>query len=256
MSTGIILLAHGSRDPRAQRTVHALAALVADRLAATPVRVAFLELAEPDLRTAIRELAGTGVERIRVVPLLFAPGVHVRHDVPAAVAATAQELPGTLVELAPPLVDPVRDPAGADLLLAGLERRMRTGVRAALGPSGLVLVAAGSSDAAARNVVHRLADRWGLRRGLPAAAAFATGPGERPEEAIRRVSAAAGDARRIALGSLFVADGTLPARAADSAARAGVTSPPVLGVVTELVELVVRRAAARPLATSSAGHTR
>jgi sirohydrochlorin cobaltochelatase len=97
---GLLLFAHGARDPNWARPFHA----VADRVRAlrpdAEVRLAFLELMSPDLATAGAELAAAGCRTITVVPLFLGAGGHVRKDLPALTAALEAAHPGLHVTLA------------------------------------------------------------------------------------------------------------------------------------------------------------
>ncbi|MGI8953762.1 MAG: sirohydrochlorin chelatase, partial [Nocardioidaceae bacterium] len=105
---------------------------------------------------------------------------------------------------------------------------------------GLVLAAAGSSDTLANAAVARAARAWGARHHLPTIAAFASAAPPATGEAVRALRA---DGRRhIAMGSLFLAPGFLPDRAAELALEAGavaVAAP--LGVDEELVRTMLAR---------------
>ncbi len=103
MTAGVILFAHGSRDPLWRRPLEAVAARMAARTPATPVRCAYLELTEPDLPAAAAELAGLGLAAVRIVPMFLGAGRHVREDLPALVADLRQRHPGVQWELRPPV---------------------------------------------------------------------------------------------------------------------------------------------------------
>lgn len=79
---GIVLFAHGSRDERWRAPVEAVARRVAILDPAARVVCAYLELVEPDLRTAAAGLIAGGVDAIRVVPLFLGMGKHAREDLP------------------------------------------------------------------------------------------------------------------------------------------------------------------------------
>ena len=81
-TTGIVLLAHGSRDARWREPVEAVARRMRERDDAAPVSCASLELAKPDLCTAATDLIASGARSIRVVPLFLGMGKHVREDLP------------------------------------------------------------------------------------------------------------------------------------------------------------------------------
>jgi sirohydrochlorin cobaltochelatase len=92
LKPGLILLGHGSREPRWAEPFERLAARVRAR-AAAEVRVAYLELNTPDLATAADELLGGGARSIHIVPVFLGEGGHVRRDLPVMVEALRQRHP-------------------------------------------------------------------------------------------------------------------------------------------------------------------
>jgi sirohydrochlorin cobaltochelatase len=89
MTTGLVLFAHGARDPRWREPFDRLLSLVSERHPG-PVMCAFLEFMAPDLPAACRRLAAAGAARIVVVPLFLGTGGHLRQDLPALLAAAGQ----------------------------------------------------------------------------------------------------------------------------------------------------------------------
>src|SRR5215831_7041888 len=87
MRRGLILFAHGARDPGWAEPFETLAARVRALAPDTPVRLAFLELMTPDLGAAAAELIASGAQSIRIVPIFLGPGGHLRRDLPQRVAA-------------------------------------------------------------------------------------------------------------------------------------------------------------------------
>lgn len=83
MTRGILLFAHGARDPRWAEPFEAVAARVRASNATLRVQLAFLEFMSPALREAGDTLAAAGCERVDVVPLFLGAGGHVRKDLPA-----------------------------------------------------------------------------------------------------------------------------------------------------------------------------
>jgi sirohydrochlorin cobaltochelatase len=83
--TGIVLFAHGSRDARWREPIEAVAATIARREPGVRVACAYLELVEPDLASAVDQMAATGVKSIRLVPLFLGMGKHLREDLPGLV---------------------------------------------------------------------------------------------------------------------------------------------------------------------------
>jgi len=231
----LVALAHGSRDPRSAATIRALAGLVADMRPDLRVEPAFLELASPSHVEVIDRLASEGVEEIVVVPLLLTRAYHAQVDVPTVVEAAVRRNPGLRVRASDVLgVQPT--------FIDVLDKRLRTALADARVREldGLVLAAAGSSDTLANAAVARAARAWGARHHLPTIAAFASAAPPATGEAVRALRA---DGRRhIAMGSLFLAPGFLPDRAAELALEAGavaVAAP--LGVDEELVRTMLAR---------------
>jgi sirohydrochlorin cobaltochelatase len=121
MARGLILFAHGARDPGWAQPFEALAARVRELAPDTPVRLAFLELMQPDLDAAAADLIATGVDALRIVPIFFGQGGHLRRDLPERVDALRAKHPGTTFDCAPPAGedDAVVD-AIADFCVRGL----------------------------------------------------------------------------------------------------------------------------------------
>ena len=92
VSTAIIVFAHGSAVPEANREVARLAEEVS-RQAQCPARYAFLELAQPNLPTAVAEAVAAGARRIVVIPYFLTMGVHVRQDLPRLLAEQQSRFP-------------------------------------------------------------------------------------------------------------------------------------------------------------------
>jgi len=96
--TGLSLYVHGARDPRWAEPFQRLRDKVARRFAG-PVAIAFLEHGVPDLSQAARELAARGVECIRIVPMFFGRGGHLREDFPRRLAAAREAAPSLRFEV-------------------------------------------------------------------------------------------------------------------------------------------------------------
>ncbi|HYF20921.1 MAG TPA: CbiX/SirB N-terminal domain-containing protein, partial [Ramlibacter sp.] len=62
--TAIVLFGHGSRDPAWRRPMDAVADRIAQLAPGTMVVCAFLELQQPDLPTAMAQLAAAGTGRV------------------------------------------------------------------------------------------------------------------------------------------------------------------------------------------------
>ncbi|MEO8060674.1 MAG: CbiX/SirB N-terminal domain-containing protein [Burkholderiales bacterium] len=82
MQRGLILFAHGARDPRWSLPFEAVAKRVRDRDPQLEVQLAFLEFMAPAIVDAGQTLAQAGCTRVDVVPLFLGAGGHVRKDLP------------------------------------------------------------------------------------------------------------------------------------------------------------------------------
>jgi sirohydrochlorin cobaltochelatase len=100
---GLILFAHGSRDPRWAQPFEAVAQRVRLLQPQRPVALAFLELMQPSLQGAVDALASQGVREITVLPLFLGTGGHVRQDLPRLINEIAQARPGLTMYLQPPV---------------------------------------------------------------------------------------------------------------------------------------------------------
>ncbi len=100
---GIILFAHGSSVEEANRGVHDLAREVERAGPYQHVRAAFLELAQPDLSTAIREAVESGMRRVIVIPYFLTMGIHLRRDLPNLMKPEKQKYRDVEIEVAQPL---------------------------------------------------------------------------------------------------------------------------------------------------------
>ncbi|MYW05572.1 cobalamin biosynthesis protein CbiX [Streptomyces sp. SID3343] len=226
----MLLLAHGSIDPRAQETTRALARAV-ELSRAGRVEVAYLRHARPTARRMLRTLADAGHGPVVVVPLLLTHAFHARVDLPRALCDPPAQ---------PPIVTSVLgdSPAAPD-------RRLVTALRRRLAELGVefdavALASAGSSDEGACTSVRAMASALGADLGLPCLAGFASTASPTPGEAVEQLRRAG--ARRIAVASYCFAPGRLFRLAAESSTAAGVVgiSEP-LGDAPELVGLVLER---------------
>jgi sirohydrochlorin cobaltochelatase len=99
MKRGLVLFAHGARDPRWAAPFEAIAAAVRERAPQVPVRLAFLELMEPDLGAAVGALVAEGCTAIDVLPLFLGTGGHLRRDLPPLVGAAQARHGGVSIAL-------------------------------------------------------------------------------------------------------------------------------------------------------------
>ena len=103
MTRGLILFAHGARDPRWAEPFERLRGKIQRARPELPVALAYLELMTPDLDTAVDQMVASGCRQLRVVPVFLGQGGHVRRDVPELIERAAARHAGLAIELASPL---------------------------------------------------------------------------------------------------------------------------------------------------------
>lgn len=98
---GIVLLAHGSRDPLWRLPIEAVAAQISVHQPDILVRCAYLELCAPSLPEAAADLIASGARQLRVFPLFLGVGKHAREDLPLLIEQIKASHPEVLIELLP-----------------------------------------------------------------------------------------------------------------------------------------------------------
>ena len=98
---GIVLLAHGSRDPLWHRPVQSVARAIQQHAPGLPLECAYIEISQPDLNEAVERLMHAGVEAIRVIPLFLGVGRHAREDIPRLIANLTEQYPQVQFDLRP-----------------------------------------------------------------------------------------------------------------------------------------------------------
>ncbi|MFD8782189.1 sirohydrochlorin chelatase [Kitasatospora sp. NPDC059599] len=236
--SALLLIAHGSRDPRHAATVAALVEEVRARRPGVEVATAYLDHCAPRIPQVVGRLTDAVA-----VPLLLNRAFHAKHDIPAALRAAGSRLP-------------VADVLGpSPLLLAALDRRLAGAGLDVSSPAvrartGVVLAAAGSSDPAADAATRAVAAEWRRTRGWAAVeVAYASAAGPRVPDALAALRAVG--AERTAVSPYLLAPGLLPDRIAAAADGADVLAD-VLGAAPELAALLLERHDEARLAERSA----
>ncbi|MER5767210.1 CbiX/SirB N-terminal domain-containing protein [Streptomyces sp. NPDC001985] len=231
----LLVVAHGSRDPRHAATVHALVRRAGELRPGLRMETAFLEFDTPSVPEALERLAAAGGGRADVValPLLLTRAFHAKSDLPGVLGEASARLPGLRVRQARVL-------GPSPLLLAAVERRLReAGVRRSdRGSTGLVLAAAGSTDPEAIAAIAAMARELRRTGWCSVRPAFASASLPRTEDAVR--SLRQDGCARVAVAPYVIAPGRLPDRIAEGARGADVLAG-VLGPSPELARLLLER---------------
>ncbi len=81
--TGILLLSHGSRLPDGEEVIKAYKEMYAEEFPEMPVEYGFMEIRKPGIQETIKKLvAENDLEKIIVVPVFVAHGLHTKRDIP------------------------------------------------------------------------------------------------------------------------------------------------------------------------------
>ncbi|WP_411115854.1 sirohydrochlorin chelatase [Streptomyces sp. 058-1L] len=222
----LLVVAHGSRDPQALRTVLALLDRVRDLRPGLDVRLGHIELNRPLLPDTLDGLRGADAV---LVPLLLGRGHHVKHDLPAAAAAA----PAVRTRVAAPL-------GPHPLLVEALYGRL---VEAGWDPAdqgsrsaAVVLAAAGSRDPDSAQDTRRTARMLAERLGVPVVPAYASAATPTVPAALRAL--AARGRHRTFVASYFTAPGRFASAAAGAAPR---TAALPLGAHPAMARLLLHR---------------
>ncbi|MFE4668021.1 sirohydrochlorin chelatase [Streptomyces sp. NPDC056716] len=226
----LLVIAHGSRDPRHAATVHALVERVRSLRPGLRVETGFLDFNIPSVRGVLRSLAAEGVRDVVALPLLLTRAFHAKADIPAVLREAP---PGLRIRQAEVL-------GPSPLLLSALERRL---YEAGLTPAdkastGVVLASAGSTDPEAIAVIESIAREWWRSGWYAVRPAFASARLPRTEDAVARLRALG--CARVAVAPYVLAPGFLPDRIARGAAGAEVLAD-VLGDSVEVARVVLGR---------------
>lgn len=245
MAPVLLLVAHGSRDPRHASTVHALSERVRSLRPGLRVETGFLDRplprggtpGAPGVQQVIGRLDAEGRREVVALPLLLTRAFHAKADIPAILREAAARHPGVRVRQAGVL-------GPSPLLIDALERRL-TEAGVALGPgdrssTGVVLASAGSTDPEAIAVIAEIAREWRRTGWCAVRPAFASASLPRTEDAVRALRAEG--VERIAVAPYVLAPGFLPDRIARGAREAGADwLAPELGAAPEVARLLLRR---------------
>ena len=79
----LLVVAHGSRDPRHAATVHALVRRVRAMRPGLSVETGFLDFNLPSVQGVLESLAAEGERDVVALPLLLTRAFHAKADIPA-----------------------------------------------------------------------------------------------------------------------------------------------------------------------------
>lgn len=99
MKNFLILVAHGSKDPRWQKTFEDLK----NRVSNKNIKLSYMEFVKPSLMDMVTECVNDDAEIIKILPLFMAGGGHVDRDIPIQVNEAKVKYPNLKIETLKPI---------------------------------------------------------------------------------------------------------------------------------------------------------
>ena len=96
---GIVLFAHGSREPGWARPFEEIRERVRAARPECPIELAYLDLMVPTLEQAIAAVSAQGAPAVTVFPLFLAQGGHLKQDLPRLLDAIRASHPHVPIAL-------------------------------------------------------------------------------------------------------------------------------------------------------------
>jgi sirohydrochlorin cobaltochelatase len=103
MPRALVLFAHGARNDEWAQPFRRLVAELGERLPGERIVLAFLELMPPSLEECAAALYADGVRQLRVVPVFFGVGGHLKSDLPRTAAELRKRYPDIDLTVEPPI---------------------------------------------------------------------------------------------------------------------------------------------------------
>ena len=237
----LLVVGHGSRDPRGAGEFHELVTLVRQRAPNLAVEGGFIELSRPPISECVERLVKGGSRRVAAVPLMLLAAGHAKDDIPAVLVREKLRHPETTFEYGRALgIRPE--------LLELMDEKISTAVtEEEKDDTTVLIVGRGSSDPDANSDLAKVSRLFYEGRSYPAvepAYVSMTRPSV-PEglERLRKLGA-----RRVVIFSYFLFTGVLEERIREQAGAFANANPDVevryagyLGPHGRVVDLVLER---------------
>lgn len=91
--SAMLIVGHGSRDPRGAEEFHRLVDLVRERNPRMSIGGGFIELSKPPISESVDDLAAEGARNIAAVPLMLLAAGHAKDDIPATLVREKEAHP-------------------------------------------------------------------------------------------------------------------------------------------------------------------
>jgi|tagenome__1003787_1003787.scaffolds.fasta_scaffold18666636_1 sirohydrochlorin cobaltochelatase len=101
-TTCLVMIAHGSRDPRWREPFERLHATIR-RTTSKSVKLAYMEFISPTLIECARDAVAEGATQLEILPVFMAGGAHVSTDIPEQAQHIRDQFPELEVNILPPI---------------------------------------------------------------------------------------------------------------------------------------------------------
>jgi sirohydrochlorin cobaltochelatase len=201
----LLIIGHGSRDPRGAQEFHDLISLMRERNPDLPIEGGFIELSRPPISECVERLVGRGAREISAVPLMLLAAGHAKDDIPATLVREKVDHPavtfhyGRALGIRPELLELMDEKISA--VVPEKEK----------GETTVLVVGRGSSDPDANSDLAKIARLFYEGRPYPMVeTAFVSLAPPSVPEALERCERLG--ARRVAVFSYFLFTGVLEER--------------------------------------------
>lgn len=110
--TGILLLAHGSREGDTEKTMRRITEFVKADMPEALIEEAYMQFRDINIEKGLENLIAQGADDLKVIPYFLFEGVHIKEDIPNELKDFSEKHPNIKVSLGKPL--------GADKRLADI----------------------------------------------------------------------------------------------------------------------------------------
>jgi sirohydrochlorin cobaltochelatase len=147
----LLIVGHGSRDPRGAQEFHDLVGLVRRRNPSLTVEGGFIELSRPPISECVDRLAESGARSVAAVPLMLLAAGHAKDDIPATLVREKMDHPkmsfgyGRALGIRPELLELMEERISA---VVSEEEKQETAI---------LVVGRGSSDPDANSDLSKIA---------------------------------------------------------------------------------------------------
>jgi sirohydrochlorin ferrochelatase len=97
--TGVLVLAHGSREKETENTLDRIVSILRQNLQIDHIEKAFLQFSDISLASGLEKLIQLGVSDIKIVPYFLFEGVHIKEDIPNEIKEFNQAHPQVTITL-------------------------------------------------------------------------------------------------------------------------------------------------------------